>query len=160
MNPKPSPSGSSFSKSALLKIDQIIMKKFITYYPIYSEKLGFVSKYSSYVLAPDLKRATKKIKERNLDEQIESIGMNYKESDLINAVNLFDLGNYKHCMHAVIFMSYVLVRAGRVDPSSLLSDIGVIHELLHLITNCNTNPLSYIRSLVEEVQQSYYSLSH
>ena len=49
MNPKPSPSGSSFSKSALLKIDQIIMKKFITYYPIYSEKLGFVSKYSSYV---------------------------------------------------------------------------------------------------------------
>ena len=107
MNPKPSPSGSSFSKSALLKIDQITMKKFITYYPIYSEKLGFVSKYSSYVLAPDLKRATKKIKERNLDEQIESIGMNYKESDLINAVNLFDLGNYKHCMHAVIFMSYV-----------------------------------------------------
>ena len=97
---------------------------------------------------------------RNLDEQIESIGMNYKESDLINAVNLFDLGNYKHCMHAVIFMSYVLVRAGRVEPSSLLSDIGVIHELLHLITNCNTNPTSYIRSLVEEVQQSYYSLSH
>ena len=49
MNPKPSPSGSSFSKSALLKIDQITMKKFITYYPIYSEKLGFVSKYSSRV---------------------------------------------------------------------------------------------------------------
>ena len=136
------------------------MKKFITYYPIYSERLGFVSKYSSYVLAPDLQRATKKIKERNLDEQIESIGMKYDESDLINAIELFDSEKYKHCMHAVIFMSYVLVRAGRVDAASLLSDVGVIHELLHLITNCNTNPKDYIRTLVEDVQQSYYSLSH
>ena len=136
------------------------MKKFITYYPLYSERLGFISKYSSYVLAPDLLRANKKLKERNLDEQIESIGMKYEESELINALDLFDSEKYKHCMHAIIFMSFVLVRAGRVDAASLLSDIGVIHEMLHLVTNCNTNSKEYIRTLVEDVQRSYYSLSH
>lgn len=136
------------------------MKKFITYYPLYSEKLGSISKYASYVLAPDYKRALKKVKERNLDEEVQSIGMDYKESDLINAVNLFDIGHYKHCLHAVIFMSYVLVSAGRVQPASLLSDIGVIHELLHVITNCNTNPIGYVRELVVDLQRSYDSLSH
>lgn len=136
------------------------MKKFITYYPLYSEKLGFVSKYSSYVLAPDIKRAKKKIKERNIEEQIESLGMDYKQEDLINAVNLFDLGNYKHCLHAIIFMSFVLVSAGRIQATSVLSDIGVIHELLHVITDCNTNPLAYVRTLVVDIQNSYDNLSH
>ena len=107
-----------------------------------------------------MKRAQQKVKLRNIGEEIQTNGMSYDEKDLTNAVALYDKGHYKHCLHAIIFMSYVLVSAGRITPESLLSDIGIIHELVHIITDCVTTPNVLIRQMIVDFQNSYNSISH
>lgn len=136
------------------------MKRFDTIYILHSPQTGALLKYASYVLAPDMKRAQQKVKLRNIGEEIQTNGMSYDEKDLTNAVALYDKGHYKHCLHAIIFMSYVLVSAGRITPESLLSDIGIIHEMVHIITDCVTTPNVLIRQMIVDFQKSYDSISH
>lgn len=136
------------------------MKKFDTIYILRDPQTGALLKYASYVLAPDLNRALKKVEMRNIGEEIQSQGRSYEEDELTNAVALYDKGHYKHCLHAVTFMSYVLVSAGRINAESLLSDIGIIHELIHIITDCVTTPSPLIREMIVRFQNSYDSISH
>ena len=95
--------------------------------------------YSSYVLAYSEQDALNKITRRNIGEKLrDSQPLSTTKFDIIDAVELFDLGKFKHCLHAVTFMSYVLARAGKIDPIESLSDRGIIHELIHIVTNIYT----------------------
>lgn len=138
----------------------IELKKFDTIYVLHCNQTGALLKYASYVLAPDMKRAQQKVKLRNIDEQIQNNGLPYEEDDLTNALSLFDKGHFKHCLHAITFMSYVLVKSGRITSDYVLNDIGLIHELIHIITDCSTTSLSITRSKLEQFQNSYNSISH
>ena len=103
--------------------------------------------YSSYVLAYSEQDALNKITRRNIGEKLrDSQPLSTTKFDIIDAVELFDLGKFKHCLHAVTFMSYVLARAGKIDPIESLSDRGIIHELIHIVTNIYTNQSQFLNT--------------
>ena len=121
--------------------------------------------YSSYVLAYSEQDALNKITRRNIGEKLrDSQPLSTTKFDIINAVELFDLGKFKHCLHAVTFMSYVLARAGKIDPIESLSDRGIIHELIHIVTNIYTNQSQFLNTTFKtqliEFQELFDNLSH
>ena len=121
--------------------------------------------YSSYVLAYSEQDALNKIIRRNIGEKLrDSQPLSTTKFDIIDAVELFDLGKFKHCLHAVTFMSYVLARAGKIDPIESLSDRGIIHELIHIVTNIYTNQSQFLNTTFKtqliEFQELFDNLSH
>lgn len=121
--------------------------------------------YSSYVLAYSEQDALNKITRRNIGEKLrDSRPLSTTKFDIIDAVELFDLGKFKHCLHAVTFMSYVLARAGKIDPIESLSDRGIIHELIHIVTNIYTNQSQFLNKTFKtqliEFQELFDNLSH
>lgn len=121
--------------------------------------------YSSYVLAYSEQDALNKITRRNIGEKLrDSRPLSTTKFDIIDAVELFDLGKFKHCLHAVTFMSYVLARAGKIDPIESLSDRGIIHELIHIVTNIYTNQSQFLNTTFKtqliEFQELFDNLSH
>ena len=121
--------------------------------------------YSSYVLAYSEQDALNKITRRNIGEKLrDSQPLSTTKFDIIDAVELFDLGKFKHCLHAVTFMSYVLARAGKIDPIESLSDRGIIHELIHIVTNIYTNQSQFLNKTFKaqliEFQELFDNLSH
>ena len=121
--------------------------------------------YSSYVLAYSEQDALNKITRRNIGEKLrDSRPLSPTKFDIIDAVELFDLGKFKHCLHAVTFMSYVLARAGKIDPIESLSDRGIIHELIHIVTNIYTNQSQFLNTTFKtqliEFQELFDNLSH
>ena len=121
--------------------------------------------YSSYVLAYSEQDALNKITRRNIGEKLrDSQPISTTKFDIIDAVELFDLGKFKHCLHAVTFMSYVLARAGKIDPIESLSDRGIIHELIHIVTNIYTNQSQFLNTTFKtqliEFQELFDNLSH
>ena len=121
--------------------------------------------YSSYVLAYSEQDALNKITRRNIGEKLrDSRPLSTTKFDIIDAVELFDLGKFKHCLHAVTFMSYILARAGKIDPIESLSDRGIIHELIHIVTNIYTNQSQFLNTTFKtqliEFQELFDNLSH
>lgn len=121
--------------------------------------------YSSYVLAYSEQDALNKITRRNIGEKLrDSQPLSTTKFDIIDAVELFNLGKFKHCLHAVTFMSYVLARAGKIDPIESLSDRGIIHELIHIVTNIYTNQSQFLNTTFKtqliEFQELFDNLSH
>ena len=121
--------------------------------------------YSSYILAYSEQDALNKITRRNIGEKLrDSQPLSTTKFDIIDAVELFDLGKFKHCLHAVTFMSYVLARAGKIDPIESLSDRGIIHELIHIVTNIYTNQSQFLNTTFKtqliEFQELFDNLSH
>ena len=121
--------------------------------------------YSSYVLAYSEQDALNKITRRNIGEKLrDSQPLSTTKFDIIDAVELFDLGKFKHCLHAVTFMSYVLARAGKIDPIESLSDRGIIHELIHIVTNIYTNQSQFLNTTFKtqliEFQELFDNLSY
>ena len=121
--------------------------------------------YSSYVLAYSEQDALNKITRRNIGEKLrDSRPLSTTKFDIIDAVELFDLGKFKHCLHAVTFMSYVLARAGKIDPIESLSDRGIIHELIHIVTNIYTNQSQFLNTTFKtqliDFQELFDNLSH
>lgn len=121
--------------------------------------------YSSYVLAYSEQDALNKIITRNIGEKLrDSQPLSTTKFDIIDAVELFDLGKFKHCLHAVTFMSYILARAGKIDPIESLSDRGIIHELIHIVTNIYTNQSQFLNTTFKtqliEFQELFDNLSH
>ena len=121
--------------------------------------------YSSYVLAYSEQDALNKITRRNIGEKLrDSQPLSTTKFDIIDAVELFDLGKFKHCLHAVTFMSYILARAGKIDPIESLSDRGIIHELIHIVTNIYTNQSQFLNTTFKtqliEFQELFDNLSH
>lgn len=121
--------------------------------------------YSSYVLAYSEQDALNKIITRNIGERLrDSQPLSTTKFDIIDAVELFNLGKFKHCLHAVTFMSYVLARAGKIDPIESLSDRGIIHELIHIVTNIYTNQSQFLNTTFKtqliEFQELFDNLSH
>ena len=121
--------------------------------------------YSSYVLAYSEQDALNKITRRNIGEKLrDSQPLSTTKFDIIDAVELFDLGKFKYCLHAVTFMSYVLARAGKIDPIESLSDRGIIHELIHIVTNIYTNQSQFLNTTFKtqliEFQELFDNLSH
>ena len=61
-------------------------------------------------------------------------------------------------------MSYVLARAGKIDPIESLSDRGIIHELIHIVTNIYTNQSQFLNTTFKtqliEFQELFDNLSH
>ena len=128
-------------------------------YPTYYKQAS--STYGSYVIACNYEEALEKIKVRNIGEYFDSdkpVAM--QQHHLINAVALYDRHCYKHCLHAIVFMSFVLTSANKISAPLLLQDVGIIHELVHIITNCVTEPSTRIRNLIVEVQQAYDEITH
>lgn len=121
--------------------------------------------YSSYVLAYSEQDALNKIITRNIGEKLrDSQPLSTTKFDIIDAVELFNLGKFKHCLHAVTFMSYVLARAGKIDPIESLSDRGIIHELIHIVTNIYNNQSQFLNTTFKtqliEFQELFDNLSH
>ncbi len=121
--------------------------------------------YSSYVLAYSEQDALNKIITRNIGEKLrDSQPLSTTKFDIIDAVELFNLGKFKHCLHAVTFMSYVLARAGKIDPIESLSDRGIIHELIHIVTNIYINQSQFLNTTFKtqliEFQELFDNLSH
>ena len=121
--------------------------------------------YSSYVLAYSEQDALNKITRRNIGEKLrDSQPLSITKFDIIDAVELFDLGKFKHCLHAVTFMSYILAKAGKIDPIESLSDRGIIHELIHIVTNIYTNQSQFLNTTFKtqliEFQELFDNLSH
>lgn len=121
--------------------------------------------YSSYVLAYSEQDALNKITRRNIGEKLrDSQPLSTTKFDIIDAVELFDLGKFKHCLHAVTFMSYILARAGKIDPIESLSDRGIIHELIHIVTNIYINQSQFLNTTFKtqliEFQELFDNLSH
>lgn len=132
------------------------------YYPtVYGQKSGT---YGSYVIASNDEEALEKIKIRNIGESSDCLlsksPLEAHSKDLINAVKLYDQRYYKHCLHAIVFISFILTSANRMPAPLLLQDEGIIHELVHIITNCVTEPSTRIRNLIVEVQQAYDEITH
>lgn len=121
--------------------------------------------YMSYVLARDKQEALVKMSKRNLDETLTRYSdpiplEDVRPKDLVNALEFFDKGHYNYCLHSVTFMVFVLSKAGLVDPLEAISDIGVVHELMHLKSYPEISSVPRIRDSVEYVQNLYYELSH
>lgn len=88
--------------------------KFLTEYRV----LGTL--YCSYVLAPSYETAVQLCAKRNLGETI--IGtQNSKETEV-------DFTN----PHFLVFLSWVIVRSGKMTSDEILSDRGLLHEWFHL----------------------------
>ena len=121
--------------------------------------------YMSYVLAKDEQEALVKMSNRNLNERFTSycdptLLEDVKPRDLVNALEFFDKQHYNYCLHAVTFMIFVLSKAGLVDPLEAISDVGVIHELIHLKAYPHITSSSRVRDSIEYVQNLYCELSH
>ena len=121
--------------------------------------------YSSYVLAYSERDALNKINIRNIGEKLrDSQPLTTIGFDIIDAVELFNLGRFKHCLHAVTFMSYILAKAGKIDPTESLSDRGIIHELIHIVTNIYTDQSQFLNTTFKtqliEFQELFDNLSH
>lgn len=126
---------------------------------------GDSNTYGSYVIAKDKEEALVKMSNRNLNEiltvycdptPLDQV----KPEHLVDALTFFDKQHYKHCLHAVTFMVFVLDKAGRASAQDAISDIGVIHELIHLSCYPETISTGRVRKSIEYVQGLYYELSH
>lgn len=121
---------------------------------------GFVT-YSSYVIAKNKDEALEKIKKRNIGETLQSHPLSLDGKKLINVVELFDKEQYKSCLHAAVFITFVLTSANIINASKLLSDVGVVHELVHIVTNVEPGLLiKDIRNKLIELQQLFDEITH
>lgn len=121
--------------------------------------------YSSYVLAKDEKEALVKITNRKIDERLTRFSdpipvEELTPRDLVNALDFFDKKQYNYCLHAITFMVYVLGKSGRIDPLEAISDIGVIHTLIHFKSYPHLCSETILRESIVTLQEMFYELSH
>lgn len=122
--------------------------------------------YGSYVFTENKEEALRKMAVRNIGEYlsdcdsfpVENLPDAYTR--VINAVDLFQKKHYKHCLHAVTFMSHVLLNAGLLSPKQVLGDMNIVHELIHYITNICMEPEEHLIQQIKNLQQLYDSISH
>lgn len=107
--------------------------------------------FRSYVLATSEEEAKSKILKRNIGEVLEdSFPLSVCDYHLISAVDLFDKAHYRHCLHAVTFMAYVLASAGVIDPIDALADQGIVHEIVHLATNVYSSQNTFVNEVIRK----------
>ena len=136
-------------------------KVYLTLYK--SEKYN--DTFSSYVIASSKDEALSKIKLRNLGEILEDVKpINISAYDVIDAVAFFDSAKYKSCLHAVIFMAFVLSKAGKIKAEDALADQGIVHEILHVLSNVYTGQHAYLTEVIRkdlvEFQKLFDEISH
>lgn len=136
-------------------------KVYLTIYK--SEKYG--DTFSSYVLASSKEEALEKIKIRNIGESLEdALPVNVKAYDIIDAVSFFDSKKYKTCLHAVMFMSYVLSKAGKIKAEDTIADQGIVHEILHVLSDVYTGQQTFLKEVIRkdliEFQKLFDEISH
>lgn len=122
-------------------------KVYLTLYK--SEKYN--DTFSSYVIADSKEEALTKIKIRNIGESLEdAMPINVTAYDVIDAVAFFDSSKYKNCLHAVTFMAFVLSKAGKIKAEDVLADQGIVHEILHVLSNVYTGQHAYLTEVIRK----------
>ena len=107
--------------------------------------------FRSYVLATSEEEAKSKMLKRNIGEVLEdSFPLPLSDYPRISAVDLFDKAHYRHCLHAVTFMAYVLASAGKIDATEALSDQGIVHEILHLATDVYNKYDQFVNEVIRK----------
>ena len=107
--------------------------------------------FRSYVLATSEEEAKGKLLIRNIGEVLEdSFPIPVSDYSIIDAVVLFDRSHYRHCLHAVTFMAYVLASAGKIDATETLSDQGIVHEILHLATDVYNKSDQFVNEVIRK----------
>lgn len=99
----------------------------MTFFTTYNIK---TATYGSYVKARNLDSAIAKLKIRGLNEKIIGKGTALG-SEVVPPSVLYKNGDYIACAHTLCFIGHVLVNAKLLTTSDLLSDEGLIHELIH-----------------------------
>ena len=97
----------------------MMVKKYLTQYVVDEQC------YSFFVIAKDEATAKKIITARGLNEEI--IGSAELNDDLIDFSRNIDL------LHLVIFLGYVAIKSNQLSVDEVLSDRGVIHEIIHCL---------------------------
>lgn len=121
--------------------------------------------FSSYVIASSKEEALTKIKLRNINETLEdALPVNITSYDVIDAVAFFDSKKYKTCLHAVMFMAYVLSKAGKVEAVDTIADQGIVHEILHVLSDVYTGQQTFLTEVIRkdliEFQKLFDEISH
>lgn len=120
--------------------------------------------YGSYVVASSEEEALSKIKIRNIGEELDYALPVTGEFKKIDAVAFFDNSKYKSCLHAVTFMAFVLSKAGKIQAVDTLSDQGIVHEILHVLSNVYTKQDTYLYEVIRkdlvEFQKLFDEITH
>lgn len=129
-------------------------------------KLGVYTRYSignteyaSYVLGDNMDDIQQKIALRGLNEYIES-SLQEIEAPIQRYSELGHesfVERIAEITHWACFMSWIAVNAKRTNPDSVLGDKGVLHELIHLMSNSSENTesnVSYLRTLLSQLEDA------
>ena len=98
--------------------------------------------FASYVRAPSLPVALKRLRLRGLGEKIDGRSPGDKRSRC-SALDLFGRGKYVECIHWLCFAGNVLCNAGLWTQEGLLDDSGVIHMMVHQASHSKRNRKLY-----------------
>lgn len=90
----------------------------------------FEAPVPTQLFAPDLATAVKYTEERGMGEQVVSLGT--AEPPIVLPSEWLDAGNLPQATHAACWLSYVALKAGVATVDELLSDNGILHDLIHL----------------------------
>lgn len=98
-------------------------------------RLGHVeAKYGSYVIAEDVEEAKFLLKRRGLKEKITSDSCKVNQRRRIGSVaKAYKKRELSSCLHTLSFVGLQLINAKLIKPVYLLSDTGLIHEVVHEI---------------------------
>lgn len=117
--------------------------------------------YRSYVVANSEAEALEKIAKRNIGEGlIDAQPLPFNKEDLINIVDLFNNKRLDHCIHALTFICYVLMKSNLIDVDYCLSDEGVLHQLIHYQHGIYLGIYEDLLKSLFDTQQLFDSISH
>lgn len=102
---------------------------------VYTSYLIGGVKYATYVIGESETAIQDAILKRNLGETIESQIQQIQTLPDIQCIvaNGF-LENLPKVLHMACFLSYIALKARTMEPESIVGDEGIVHELIHLMT--------------------------
>lgn len=89
--------------------------------------------YSTFIVAPNKKRAEALAEIRGIGETIDGsvLSNNTPKKDLPST--RFKNGDYLSCLHGLIFFSWIAISARAIHVDDAMADTGIVHEMMHFL---------------------------
>ncbi len=135
------------------------MKKYITEYKVDNEK------YSSHIYSKSFKEAEKIAEKRNIGEKVMGISSGTKDGygriipeelknpDFRNLSDYDFIKQLPDIIHTACFLGFISSHGN--NPIDVLSDEGVLHNLIHLMVCSETNT-----RMIRRVRGDFYELQN
>lgn len=90
--------------------------------------------FSSYVVANSVKQALDLLTKRRQNEMLDSKGCKVSKElrSVKNTQELFAANNLDECLHTLCYIGNILIDAGLITKDWLISDVGLLHDILHI----------------------------